>query len=113
MRQIVDASAASLVPFVPDSVEPGSVIRTDGWLGYLPRFRDTAPPRFVSTDVVDLQSSPAYEPSEVNRCVIVPQSGAKEGMPICAIGNTLGWTRYCCAHTNKPMVFDTSRRLQK
>src|SRR5207237_245569 len=36
MRQIVDASAASLVPFVQDSVEPGSVIRTDGWLGYLP-----------------------------------------------------------------------------
>jgi len=36
MRQIVDASGASLVPFVQDSVEPGSVIRTDGWLGYLP-----------------------------------------------------------------------------
>ena len=28
MRQIVDASAASLVPFVQDSVEPGSVIHT-------------------------------------------------------------------------------------
>ena len=36
MRQIVDASGASLVPFVQDSVEPSSVIRTDGWLGYLP-----------------------------------------------------------------------------
>ena len=36
MRQIEDASAASLVPFVQDSVEPGSVIHTDGWLGYLP-----------------------------------------------------------------------------
>jgi ISXO2-like transposase domain len=36
MRQIVDASAQSLVPFVLDSVEPGSVIHTDGWLGYLP-----------------------------------------------------------------------------
>src|ERR1019366_6955218 len=31
-----DASAASLVPFVQDSVEPGTVIHTDGWLGYLP-----------------------------------------------------------------------------
>jgi hypothetical protein len=30
MRQIVDASAASLVPFVQDSVEPGAVIHTDG-----------------------------------------------------------------------------------
>jgi transposase-like protein len=36
MRQIVDASAESLAPFVRDSVEPGSVIHTDGWLGYLP-----------------------------------------------------------------------------
>jgi transposase-like protein len=36
MRQIVDASAASLVPFVQDSVEPGSVLHTDGWSGYLP-----------------------------------------------------------------------------
>mgnify|MGYP001792614507 CR=1 FL=1 len=36
MRQIVDASAASLVPFVQDSVEAGTIIHTDGWLGYLP-----------------------------------------------------------------------------
>ena len=36
MRQIIDASAESLVPFVQDSVEPGSTIHTDGWLGYLP-----------------------------------------------------------------------------
>ena len=36
MRQIIDASAESLVPFVQDSVEPGSTIHTDGWAGYLP-----------------------------------------------------------------------------
>ena len=36
MRQIIDASAESLVPFVQESVEPGSIIHTDGWLGYLP-----------------------------------------------------------------------------
>jgi hypothetical protein len=35
MRHIRDASAESLVPFV-HSVEPGSVIHTDGWLGYEP-----------------------------------------------------------------------------
>jgi transposase-like protein len=40
MRQIVDASAASLVPFLRDSVEPGSVIHTDGWLGYQPLERN-------------------------------------------------------------------------
>ena len=34
MRQIVDASAESLVPFVRDSVAPGSSIHTDGWRGY-------------------------------------------------------------------------------
>lgn len=36
MRQIVDASAESLIPFVQDSVAPGSLVHTDGWLGYLP-----------------------------------------------------------------------------
>src|SRR5208283_2824630 len=36
MRRIADASAESLVPFVQDSVEAGSIVHTDGWLGYLP-----------------------------------------------------------------------------
>jgi transposase-like protein len=36
MRRIPDASAESLVPFIEDSVEPGSVVHTDGWLGYQP-----------------------------------------------------------------------------
>ena len=36
MRQIGNASAESLMPFVQDSIAPGSVIHTDGWLGYLP-----------------------------------------------------------------------------
>jgi transposase-like protein len=36
MRRIVDASAESLVPFVEASVEVGSVVHTDGWLGYEP-----------------------------------------------------------------------------
>lgn len=36
MRRIADASAASLVPFGRDCVEAGSVVHTDGWLGYLP-----------------------------------------------------------------------------
>jgi len=36
MRRITDASAASLIPFVCDSIEPGSVVHTDGWLGYEP-----------------------------------------------------------------------------
>ncbi len=36
MNQVVDASAESLIPFVEESVESGSVVHTDGWLGYLP-----------------------------------------------------------------------------
>jgi transposase-like protein len=36
MRQILDASANSLMPFMEDSIAPGSVIHTDGWPGYLP-----------------------------------------------------------------------------
>jgi transposase-like protein len=34
MRHVLDASAASLVPFVCDAVAPGGVVRTDGWSGY-------------------------------------------------------------------------------
>ena len=36
MRQIPDASAASLIPFIEDSVAAGSVVHTDGWQGYSP-----------------------------------------------------------------------------
>ena len=36
LRQIPDASASSLLPFVQDSIAPGSTVHTDGWLGYLP-----------------------------------------------------------------------------
>ena len=34
LRRVVDASALSLTGAVRDCVEPGSVIRTDGWSGY-------------------------------------------------------------------------------
>jgi len=36
MRRVADASAESLMSFVEDSIEPGSLVHTDGWLGYLP-----------------------------------------------------------------------------
>jgi transposase-like protein len=36
MRRIADASAESLIPFVQDFVDRGSIVHTDGWLGYLP-----------------------------------------------------------------------------
>jgi transposase-like protein len=34
MRRIKDASAESLHGFVLDSIQPGSVVHTDGWVGY-------------------------------------------------------------------------------
>jgi transposase-like protein len=34
MRQIADASAQSLEPFLLDSIERGSILHTDGWSGY-------------------------------------------------------------------------------
>jgi len=40
MRRIADASAASLMPFVQDSIEPASIVHTDGWLGYEPLGRN-------------------------------------------------------------------------
>lgn len=36
MKQIPDASAASLMAFVEEAIEPGSTLHTDGWQGYLP-----------------------------------------------------------------------------
>jgi len=36
LRQVIDASDESLVPFVKDSVARGSIIHTDGWPGYSP-----------------------------------------------------------------------------
>jgi hypothetical protein len=33
MRRLPDGSAESLLPFIEDSGEPGSVVHTDGWLG--------------------------------------------------------------------------------
>lgn len=36
MRRIPDASADSLVPFVEEAITPGSIVHTDGWLGYSP-----------------------------------------------------------------------------
>jgi len=34
LRHIPDASAQSLHTFVLDSIQPGSLIHTDGWSGY-------------------------------------------------------------------------------
>ena len=36
MRTIPNASGDSLMAFVGESIEPGSVVHTDGWLGYEP-----------------------------------------------------------------------------
>lgn len=36
LHRVADASAGSLIPPVEDSVEKGSLIRTDGWRGYAP-----------------------------------------------------------------------------
>lgn len=36
MRRIPDASAQSLMPFVEEAIEPGSLVHTDGWSGYDP-----------------------------------------------------------------------------
>ena len=36
LHKIKDASGASLIPVVKESVQPGSEVRTDGWEGYSP-----------------------------------------------------------------------------
>jgi transposase-like protein len=68
MRQIPDASGASLMKFVCDVVDPGSVVHTDGWKGYndLPKhgytrektvLSDTGDPAHVSMPGVHRISS--------------------------------------------------------
>ena len=39
MRHISDASGNSLIPFVRDMVEPGTMAHTDGWSGYNDLFK--------------------------------------------------------------------------
>jgi len=34
LRRVLDAGAESLIPAVKESVEPGSTVRTDGWISY-------------------------------------------------------------------------------
>jgi transposase-like protein len=43
MRRIIDASAENLTAFIKDSVQPGSTVHTDGWLGYAPLNRNGYP----------------------------------------------------------------------
>lgn len=35
LRRISDVSAAQLLPFIRESIEPGSTVHTDGWRGYI------------------------------------------------------------------------------
>ena len=62
MRRLQGRSAADLIPFVKDSIKPGSVIHTDGHLGYnqLPQHfyfhqrynQSQAPPSVSPTDIL-------------------------------------------------------------
>jgi len=36
LRRLLDASGPSLTGFVQDAIEPGSLVHTDGWMGYEP-----------------------------------------------------------------------------
>ena len=40
LRRLLDASGESLTGFVQDAVEPGSLVHTDGWMGYEPLRRN-------------------------------------------------------------------------
>jgi len=40
LKRIPDASSASLMGFISENVIPGSLIRTDGWIGYEPLIRN-------------------------------------------------------------------------
>ena len=50
LQRIPDASGESLIGFVREAVEPGAIVRTDGWTAYpgLARYGYTHKPRLVS-----------------------------------------------------------------
>ncbi len=48
MQRVQNASAASLMPFVEESVEPGSVVVTDNWSGYDPLKKKDYQRRIIS-----------------------------------------------------------------
>jgi len=67
MRRIADASAASLLAFVQNSIEPGSVVHTDAWLGYESLgWRDY---RHWTTSVQNAEKSPSVLLPRVHRVI--------------------------------------------
>jgi len=67
MRRIADASAASLLSFVQDSIAPGSVVHTDAWLGYESLgWRDY---RHWTTSVKNAEKSPSSLLPRVHRVI--------------------------------------------
>ena len=60
MRTIPNASGDSLMAFVGESVEPGSVVHTDGWLGYEPLESDG-----YRHEVSYLDGGDRHEPSQL------------------------------------------------
>ena len=48
LQRVQNASAASLMPFVEESVEPGSVVVTDNWSGYDPLKKKDYQRRIIS-----------------------------------------------------------------
>jgi len=67
MRRIADPSAASLLSFVQASIEPGSVVHTDAWLGYESLgWRDY---RHWTTSVQNAEKSPSRLLPRVHRVI--------------------------------------------
>lgn len=67
LRSVPDASAESLMAFVEDSIELGSVVHTDGWLGYGPLERKGY--RHQITSLRGKQRSPSKLLPRVHRVV--------------------------------------------
>lgn len=65
MRQIPDASGKSLLAFIDESVEPGSLVHTDGWAGY--EGLDKRGYRHRVTVVTDQKRSPSALLPRVHR----------------------------------------------
>ncbi len=80
LRRIPDASAPSLEGFIADAVEPGSILHTDGWVGY-----DGVEALGYGHRVTNIKRSgrPAHETMPRHRVTNIKRSGrpAHETMP--------------------------------
>lgn len=105
MQHVSDVSGNSFVPFVPDVVEPGAMIHTDGWSGY-----NDLPEHGYTRKKIVLSGS--GDPAHINmpgvhciaslfkRWLLGTRQGSKDRLML-----------YICKHTWRNLLFGSTAAL--